>query len=393
MDNMANHKVYYGEYSLKRWIELILSGNIVLPPYQRYFVWKEKQVRRLLRSIKENNFLPAVTIANCKNTTTNKMENMLLDGQQRLTSLIISFVGKFPERKTPVQKKYADENDNVDSDVDDSKWNDWTFTEFQKLGNDKQTIIDEINNRYVTKYYDFSLDGIKLTDKFLSTHYIQFAYILADSSVSEKERSKYFTNVFHSINKEGTKLTPIESRAALYYQGGDHRSELEPSFFKDVSVNNTPVDYVRFLALLSNYKKVGKNKTALGYSNVSAREELYEEFVYSFVDESLKENDLFEIDIEHYRQNFAILEQALSELSLKVRSCRGIIELDYVYSGLIYYIMIEGRRYDINKWEEVHNSLTSAYDSADDDERRRPGALTFMRNRLERSIDIYSSMF
>lgn len=37
------NKVYYGEYSLKHWIDLILSKNIELPEYQRYFVWEEKK--------------------------------------------------------------------------------------------------------------------------------------------------------------------------------------------------------------------------------------------------------------------------------------------------------------------------------------------------------------
>ena len=42
------NRVYYGEYSLKHWIELILKQDIVLPPYQRVFVWKEKKVRQLI---------------------------------------------------------------------------------------------------------------------------------------------------------------------------------------------------------------------------------------------------------------------------------------------------------------------------------------------------------
>lgn len=32
------NKVYYGEYSLKHWIDLILKQDIELPLYQRYFV-------------------------------------------------------------------------------------------------------------------------------------------------------------------------------------------------------------------------------------------------------------------------------------------------------------------------------------------------------------------
>lgn len=30
-----NNKVYYGEYSLKHWINLILKGNIKLPELQK----------------------------------------------------------------------------------------------------------------------------------------------------------------------------------------------------------------------------------------------------------------------------------------------------------------------------------------------------------------------
>lgn len=33
------NKVYYGEYTLKHWINMMLTGNIVLPDYQRHFVW------------------------------------------------------------------------------------------------------------------------------------------------------------------------------------------------------------------------------------------------------------------------------------------------------------------------------------------------------------------
>ena len=42
------NKVYYGEYSLKYWIELILKQNIILPEYQRTFLYKLLQsIQRL----------------------------------------------------------------------------------------------------------------------------------------------------------------------------------------------------------------------------------------------------------------------------------------------------------------------------------------------------------
>ena len=45
MKNYMDKKVYYGEYSLKHWIELLLKKDLELPPYQRNFVWSEEQVK------------------------------------------------------------------------------------------------------------------------------------------------------------------------------------------------------------------------------------------------------------------------------------------------------------------------------------------------------------
>lgn len=49
---MYNH-VYYGEYSLAYWIELILTRKIELPKYQRHFVWSFDTLRTLIETFKE----------------------------------------------------------------------------------------------------------------------------------------------------------------------------------------------------------------------------------------------------------------------------------------------------------------------------------------------------
>lgn len=58
MDN----RVYYGQYSLKHWIDLILKRNITLPDYQRYFVWNENKIRTLIQTFKKKQFVPPITI-------------------------------------------------------------------------------------------------------------------------------------------------------------------------------------------------------------------------------------------------------------------------------------------------------------------------------------------
>lgn len=58
-----NNKVFYGEYTLKHWIDMMLSDNIALPDYQRHFVWRERDVKRLIQSLKDGQFVQPVTVA------------------------------------------------------------------------------------------------------------------------------------------------------------------------------------------------------------------------------------------------------------------------------------------------------------------------------------------
>ena len=81
------NRVYYGEYSLKHWIDLILKKNLILPAYQRLFVWNEKKVKTLIDTFQKKQFVPPVTIGAFKIDNTN--QNLILDGQQRLSSMYI----------------------------------------------------------------------------------------------------------------------------------------------------------------------------------------------------------------------------------------------------------------------------------------------------------------
>lgn len=73
-----NNKVYYGEYTLRHWINLILKKNIILPDYQRYFVWDQNKAKELIKAFKEKQFIPPVTIGNFKSEK--ESINLILDG-------------------------------------------------------------------------------------------------------------------------------------------------------------------------------------------------------------------------------------------------------------------------------------------------------------------------
>ena len=89
-------KVYYGEYTLRYWIELLLKKDLELPPYQRSFVWTEEQVKGFIKGIAEDGFVPPVTIGVCNFNGSN--HNLILDGQQRLSSLLLAYFKAYPKK-------------------------------------------------------------------------------------------------------------------------------------------------------------------------------------------------------------------------------------------------------------------------------------------------------
>ena len=113
MDN----RVYYGEYSLRHWINLILKNNIVLPEYQRYFVWNEKKLETLIETIKNKQFVPPITIGAFKINGIN--ENLILDGQQRITSILLAYLGLFPDKEKYKKsiETFLNDNDDLEDEL------------------------------------------------------------------------------------------------------------------------------------------------------------------------------------------------------------------------------------------------------------------------------------
>src|SRR5258707_654201 len=110
------NRVYYGQYSLKHWLDLILKENILLPDYQRYFVWNESKVMKLIDTFKRKQFVPPITIGAFKNGPTN--ENLILDGQQRLTSILLAYLGIYPDKQffNATIARLANENDDEEEE-------------------------------------------------------------------------------------------------------------------------------------------------------------------------------------------------------------------------------------------------------------------------------------
>lgn len=138
---MNNNRTYYGEYSLAYWIQMILKRNIVLPEYQRTFVWNKDDYTNLIDSFKEKQFIPPVIIGAYK--TANGQDNLIIDGQQRLTSVLLAYIERFPQKEAGAGNIESLVNENDDDSDDDEQENmiEWTFKELLAKGNSKEEIM------------------------------------------------------------------------------------------------------------------------------------------------------------------------------------------------------------------------------------------------------------
>lgn len=385
------NKVYYGEYSLEHWKELILKKNIILPGYQRYFVWDAQKAKKLIESFEKNEFVPPVTIGSY--VTSEGRENLILDGQQRLTSILLSYLGIFPnkEKYKKVVQTLADDND---TELDDDEYDnvlEWSLNYLTDKGSNKEKILSEIE---ISTYDEIP----SVDDKFMRNHYLGFSYLVPqkDSGRADiefySEQQNFYSSVFRNINIQGEPLLPQESRKSLYFLKDTLVDFFEPKFSNLVFVNDSKMDFVRYIAILSHYRKVGRI-TKVGYGYARRMENLYEKFIYAVAND--ENQNLFEqLPKEIIEGDYKIIldeiESTIEQL-FPERRFKSIIDLDVNFFGLFEYMIFQQRKIDISKKsnliQELQNTILKFKE--DNNHTKNPAALKHLRNRMEKSIDIY----
>ena len=381
-----NNKVYYGEYTLRHWINLILKKNIILPDYQRYFVWDQNKAKELIKAFKEKQFIPPVTIGNFKSEK--ESINLILDGQQRLTSILLAYIGYFPNKMINQKElKFMDENDNLIEDEGINNILEWNFNELLKNGSTKEEIKENLSYENYIKF-DFNVGK-----DFFDNNFLGFSY-LVPLLANDKEQQKFYSKVFRSINIQGESLLALESRAALYYLDKDLEDYFIPKFIEKIYVNDSKVDFVRYLALLSQYKKE-KTADELGKRFAGKMEKYYEEYIYFTVGEEdsnifIKYSEVFK-DKKEYEKMYINLKESLKKLEL-LKKYGSIIDVDITLFGLIYFIVFEKKEIDYTKKESIFKEINKEIEKIrreDTKHVKNPAAFKYLRYRVRRSIEIY----
>lgn len=427
------NRVYYGEYSLKHWINLMLTRNIDLPEYQRHFVWQVRDIKRLIKSLKDKQFVQPVTIA--LYNVGGQKRNLILDGQQRLTSILLAYIGYIPDRKKFLEgcidsHMLAGEDDSAldDSEKELSKRNAilWKFNELLADQNRKEDIIERISNdeRYV-KLNDREFTD--LSDIFFENTYIGFSYIVPESTELTDVQDA-FSKLFRNINYFGKKLDALESRKSLYFQNMDLVKYFDGKTDDGSDVlcgikimeNLQPynIDFVRYLSILSQYfaNNEDKNKVLVGYSAFSSRESYYADYVSYILGQGLDEQEsrpekFINFDFTStfptncWRERFEILRQTIERIKTNIGlnerdSFKTWIDADYWLFGLIYHILFKNRTLKASLSREKREGGTTTLQEeimnmirakqGDNNYVRNTNRLGNLRDRLSESCEIYN---
>lgn len=391
---MSNH-VYYGEYSLAYWIELILTRKIVLPKYQRHFVWNKDSLKTLINAFQDNRFVPPVTIgAFCKSN--GSITNYIIDGQQRLTSILLAYLNLFPDKekyKTHLLALARGE-ESIDEDEGDPYDNvlEWNLSYLTEKGNNKNEICSKLEEG------NYMSIGLELPNQFFHEHYLGFSYIVPAAS-DETSQQCYYTKMFRDINVQGVQLIDIESRRSLYFLNEKFEGFFEPVFMSDYYVNRVGekqrLDFTRYLCLLSAFKKLNDvNKVARGFSGKKI-EKYIEMYIYSVVGND--NEDIFgSFSVIFPEGDFADdiqrLKDTLDDLNLSTEY-PSIINMDMYFFGLIYHVLLCHHQIDVFRRRQLRDRIEREIDVLKDigNHVQAPAQFQYMRIRLIRSIDIYES--
>jgi len=387
------NRVYYGEYSLEHWINLILKKNIILPNYQRLFVWNEKKVTTLIDTFKKKQFVPPVTIGSFKSEGTN--QNLILDGQQRLTSILLAYLGLFPDKKEfkNTLKRFADERDESEEKEEEVNYDnilEWNINELTKKGNDKHSILSVVRDGNYTRL------SVTINDEFLRSTFLGFSYLVPQVTEGN-EQQNYYSSVFRNINIQGEPLLAQESRKALYFLDDDLVPFFVPEFSKTLVVkmisSEAKADFVRYLSLLSQYHHHQENSSSVARGFKPKMEKFYENYIYASINnEDSTTYGKFSniIPNKNYQDLFILLEQTLDSLEIP-REYPSIIDLDIYLFGIIYHTIFKKKLIDLDKKVQLRHALENEIEKLkrDDSHRRSPNNLGHLRHRISKSTNIY----
>lgn len=321
-----------GSKSLLELAKKAYSGEVMLPDFQRNFVWTRQDVEELLKSLLESMFIGTFLIHNIDpnnppfktiaiegatkiNPNFKGHPNLLiLDGQQRLSSFFYAlFSPNIPLKNVANPYRFFIDIDELLVDnIDDAVFS-WSteWREYKRLldkdGNynidelKKQKLIpfsflkDDFSKIWYKRYYELGLEEVE-SDKV--TKYIEnitnYQALTLDVPLSEKPET--IAVLFEKINRTGVKLSVFDLLTARLYKFLNLREEWEKSFdeYSDIQTfalenkRDTTVPYYLIQAIALHNNLSIKARDMLGIDETHINQKIWESTAESFNNHVLK---------------------------------------------------------------------------------------------------------
>lgn len=389
------YRTFYGEFSLRQWVKMILNKEIILPEFQRSFAWSLDSVKKLAKSFNEGFIIPPVIIAQKGDN------NYILDGQQRLTSILLTFFNIFPQKNQDTQVNIYNQNESsLEGESEEDIYKDivrWDLSHIQKAyeqaNYDISELIKHFKGNTIYKEINYNIGNNFWDEKFLG-----YTFAKENPGNNHQVNETCFAQTFHIINTAGSKLLPLESRRAYYWLKPDLSPIFEPEFTKNIFIEynkkNIPIDFVRPLAFAANYYKInGENlriaDVARGYRQ--DYEKYFTDFVLHIAEFEKKESIFGTLSSNTILQRIVYIDNLFKE-NIIPRAFSAIYEYDYYFFGLVYWIVIQGETITKQEFETTSKHINKEIEQfrLNNQNTTKYNTLGQIRYRLHTSIKTYS---
>lgn len=187
------------DFNIKTIFDFIESGAVIIPEFQRNYVWDMKRASKFIESIIMNLPIPQIFLYE---SGRNKFK--VIDGQQRLMTIYYFIKKRFPlkEKRMELRRIFDKEGKIPPEVLADDKY----FTDFNlKLESSVEGVTSKLNNlNYDTlKDYKTSFDLRTIRN-----------IIVKQTKPEDDDSSMY--EIFTRLNTGGVNLTPQEIRACMF---------------------------------------------------------------------------------------------------------------------------------------------------------------------------------
>ena len=286
------------DFNTKTLVDFIDSSVVVIPGFQRNYVWDIQRASRLIESLVVGLPVPQVFLYE-----RDRDEFVLIDGQQRLMSIYYFVKGRFPKKAKRVDLRFSSpERSNVSAEL---LADDQYFSDFQL--NLPESVPGQPNRLHKLRYAE-------LSDKERTAFDLRtIRHIIVRQVRPENDDAMY--EIFNRLNSGGVNLTPQEIRRCAYdseFYDMLYETNVQPQWRKLVG-QETPDIHMRDVELLLR-----------GFAML-INGDSYRPSMVKFLNQFSKDAKAFEAtQLEHLRQLLDSFLDSCSNLSRDAfRSARG----------------------------------------------------------------------